>query len=93
VARPGGLRERPGELRTAADALRTTADPSNTDGDRLPWNWRRMPAGISYAVPSPATVAVIPGVVAHLSQWLGRDVVAQPTGHSAPDALIGALRG
>jgi hypothetical protein len=34
---------------------------------------------------------MIPGVLPHLSEWLGRDVDAQPTGVSARDALVAAL--
>jgi len=36
-------------------------------------------------------VAVIPAVVAHLSEWLGRDLEAEPGSVSAHDALISAL--
>jgi hypothetical protein len=50
-----------------------------------------MPAGTSFGSASPQTVAVIPGVVAHLCEWLGRDLAAEPAGVCARDALIGAL--
>ena len=83
----------PGELRTVADAYWTTADPRNTDADRLAWNWCRMPPGVSAPADAPATVAVVPGVVAHLSEWLGRDVATEPGGCSASEAVIGALSG
>lgn len=84
---------RPGELRAAAAAQWSTADPRNTAGDELPWNWCRMPAGVSAAVEAPATVAVIPGVLPHLRAWLDRDVEAEPTGCSPAEPLLRALNG
>jgi hypothetical protein len=81
---------RPGELERAADAFWATADPRNAAADRLWWNWCRMPAGTSVAA-TPASVAVIPAVVPHLVEWLGRDLDAAPGGVAATDALIAAL--
>jgi hypothetical protein len=81
-----------GELRTAIDAYWATADPRTVDSDTLAWNWCRMPAGVSTPGESPTSVAVIPGVVAHLSEWLGRDLVTQPGGCTAIHARVGALR-
>jgi 2',3'-cyclic-nucleotide 2'-phosphodiesterase (5'-nucleotidase family) len=82
---------RPGELDRVVESFWATADPRNAAADRLWWNWCRMPAGTSVGAPSPQTVAMIPGVVAHVSEWLGRDLDAAPGGVSAPDALIAAL--
>jgi hypothetical protein len=82
---------RPGELRAAAAAYARTADPQNVQGDQLAWNWCRMPAGISAVRETPAMVAMFPGVVPRVSEWLGRDVAATPTGVSAVDALAGVL--
>src|SRR3954451_14834232 len=88
-----GVELRPGELRAAADAYWATADPRNETGDHLSWNWCRMPAGTSVGPGEPHAVAIIPGVVEHLCDWLGRDVEAQPSGVSARDALVRALDG
>jgi 2',3'-cyclic-nucleotide 2'-phosphodiesterase (5'-nucleotidase family) len=82
---------RPGELGEAVEACWTTAHPANTEADRLWWNWCRMPPGSTVGAAAPRTVAVIPGVVPHLAEWLGRDLTPEPTGVSAPDALIAAL--
>jgi hypothetical protein len=82
---------RPAELRTALDAYAATADPRNTDADRLYWNWCRMPAGSSLPAADPETVAVIPAVAAHLSEWLDRDVATTRSGVSARDALVAVL--
>jgi 2',3'-cyclic-nucleotide 2'-phosphodiesterase (5'-nucleotidase family) len=82
---------RAGELERAVKSYWATADPRNAAADRLWWNWCRMPAGTSFGSASPQTVAVIPGVVAHLCEWLGRDLAAEPAGVSARDAVIGAL--
>jgi hypothetical protein len=84
---------RPGELERAIAAYAATADPANTDADRLWWNWCRMPPGTSVGRRTPSTVAVIPGVIAHFAEWLGRDLDAEPGGVTAADALIGALSG
>jgi hypothetical protein len=78
---------RPGELERAIRMHWTFADPRHTMADVLPWNWCRMPAGVSVDGRVPATVAVLPGVVAHLSEWLGRDVEAQAAGADAIRAL------
>jgi hypothetical protein len=69
---------RPGELRRAIEAYWAEADPRNADGERLAWNWCRMPAGTS--IRGEASVAVVPGVAGHLSEWLDRDVAAAPAG-------------
>jgi hypothetical protein len=82
---------RPGELRAVAEAHWATADPRNTSTDHLAWNWCRMPVGVSAAAREPATVAVIPGVVPHLSEWLGREVRSAPAGVPAREALVAAL--
>jgi hypothetical protein len=37
------------------------------------------------------TVAVIPGVVPHLSEWLGPEVATEPAGVAARTALVAAL--
>ena len=80
----------PGELERAVAAYSATADPANADADRLWWNWCRMPPGTSVGA-TPASVAVIPAVVPHLVEWLGRDLDAAPGGVAATDALIAAL--
>jgi hypothetical protein len=82
---------RPGELRTALDAYAATADPRNTEADRLHWNWCRMPAGVCAPGGDPSSLAVIPAVAAHLSEWLGRDVETSRAGVSARDALAAVL--
>jgi 2',3'-cyclic-nucleotide 2'-phosphodiesterase (5'-nucleotidase family) len=82
---------RPGELGEAVERYWTTAHPANTAADQWWWNWCRMPAGTSIGTAAPASVAVIPGVVPHLAEWLGRDLDAEPAGISAPDALIATL--
>ena len=50
-----------------------------------------MPAAASVQDREPARVAVIPGVVSHLSLLLDRDVSREPAGIRASDALINAL--
>jgi hypothetical protein len=82
---------RPGELHAAATAHWAAADPRNTATDALAWNWCRMPAATSAAGDDPETVAVIPGAVAHLSEWLGRTVASEPAGVPARKALVAAL--
>jgi hypothetical protein len=82
---------RPGELRAAVQAHWATADPANRDGDRVWWNWCRMPAAASTGAGDAASVAMIPGVTRHLSLLLDRDVEAEPAGTSARDALIAAV--
>jgi hypothetical protein len=81
----------PAELDAAVQAHRVAADPRNVEADRLPWNWCRMPAGTSRGADPPATVAVIPGVLGHLEEWLGRPLDTTPSGVSARDALVAAL--
>jgi hypothetical protein len=82
---------RPGELRAAVQAHWATADPANRDGDRVWWNWCRMPAAASTGAEDPASVAMIPGVAAHLSLLLEHDMQTQPATTSARDALIAAV--
>jgi len=81
---------RPGELERAVAAYWATADPANADADRLWWNWCRMPPGTSVGAIA-GSVAVIPGVVPHLVEWLERDLDAVHAGVSARDALIARL--
>lgn len=50
-----------------------------------------MPAGVSAGDGPPSTVAVIPGVVPHLEEWLGRPLTAEPGGVTAIGALISAV--
>lgn len=78
---------RPGELERAASAHWATADPRNAATDVLPWNWCRMPVGLSARRQSPTSVAVIPAVVPHLSEWLGRKIHAEPAGVDAVQAM------
>jgi hypothetical protein len=87
---PVAVELRPGELERAVDGYWATADPRNAAADGLAWNWCRMPAGTSVGARAPSNVAMIPGVVPHLSEWLGRDVDAQPTGVSARRSRFGA---
>jgi 2',3'-cyclic-nucleotide 2'-phosphodiesterase (5'-nucleotidase family) len=84
---------RPGELEAAAEAYWRDADPRNASGDDLAWNWCRMPAGTSVGAEPPATVAVVAGVVPRLSDWLGREVAAEPASVTGIDALIGLVSG
>ena len=83
---------RRGEFERAARAYWAAAEPRNTTTDALPWNWCRMPPGLSAERRSPATVAVIPAVVAHLAEWLGREIDADPSGVAAIDVVRGVLR-
>jgi len=78
---------RPGELERAASVHWTIADPRNTATDVLPWNWCRMPLGVSARRSSPASAAVIPAVVPHLAEWLGHEIDAEPAGVDAVQAL------
>ena len=72
------------------DLLRLCAVP-----DYMPvvaaWNWCRMPAGANAVRETATTVAMFPGVVPRMPEWLGRDVATTPTGVSAVDALTGVL--
>jgi hypothetical protein len=79
---------RPGELKTVRRIQSETADPANRAGDRLAWNWCRMPAGVSG---DGSTTAILSAVLPLLRDWLGRDVAAHPTGVQARDALASAL--
>ena len=82
---------RPGELQAAAATQWASADPRNTAADVLHWNWCRMPVGISDPTGRATTAAVIPAVVPCLSEWLGREVEAEPTTFSARDAVAALL--
>jgi len=84
---------RAGELDRALELQWATADPANSATDALPWNWCRMPAGVSRGGRPAASVACIPGVVPHLEEWLGRGLDPQPGGVSALEALRSALTG
>jgi 2',3'-cyclic-nucleotide 2'-phosphodiesterase (5'-nucleotidase family) len=83
---------RPGELAAARAAHDRAADPANRAADGIWWNWCRMPAGISAGDGEPRTLAVLPGVTAMLSDWLGRDVDGTPAGVTAHSALLKAAR-
>jgi hypothetical protein len=90
--RPVIVELRPGEFRSAVDAYEAISNPLARDGDRVWWNWCRMPAGTSAAVDDPKTVAVMPPVASrHLGEWLGRDVVYESADAGARDALAQAL--
>jgi hypothetical protein len=78
---------RPGELERAATAHWAAADPRNAATDPLPWNWCRMRAGTSTGRHPSSTVALMPAVLPHLNDWLGREIDAEPTGVAALDAL------
>jgi hypothetical protein len=82
---------RPGELRAAIQAHWATADPATRDGDRVWWNWCRMPAAAGTGAEDPTSVAMIPGVAEHLSRLLDRGIQADPAGTTARDALIAAV--
>jgi hypothetical protein len=82
---------REGELDTAIEAHWAIADPRNVAGDDLPWNWCRMPAGVSRGDREPASLACIPAVADQLAGWLDRDLAPQPAGVSALEALTRAL--
>jgi hypothetical protein len=51
-----------------------------------------MPAGVSSRRADPSTVAVLPFVVPRLAELLGRDLVGEPAGTGARDALADVLR-
>jgi hypothetical protein len=82
---------RPAELQAAVDVHWATADPRIAAGDRVPWNRCRMPPGVSVGAATQTSVAVLPALVGHLAEWLGREVVGAPGGVRARDALTGAL--
>jgi 2',3'-cyclic-nucleotide 2'-phosphodiesterase (5'-nucleotidase family) len=83
----------PGELKAAAAAQWLLADPANTAGDELPENWCRMPLGLSAGTRASGTVAMIPSAVPRLSEWLGREVNAEPTGVEVRSAVASVLAG
>ena len=82
---------RAGELERAVAAQWSIADPRNVAGDELPWNWCRMPAGVARGPDAPASVACIPAVVPHLSEWLDRELEPGSAGVPALQALVGAV--
>jgi 2',3'-cyclic-nucleotide 2'-phosphodiesterase (5'-nucleotidase family) len=82
---------RAGELDRAVATQWSIADPRNEAGDDLPWNWCRMPAGVSRGPDAPASVACIPGVVPLLSEWLDRELEPEPAGVPALQALVRAV--
>ena len=91
--RPVVAELRPGEFRAAVDSYEAISDPRARDGDRVWWNWCRMPAGTSTAVNDPKTVAVMTPVASrHLGEWLGRDPAYEPAEVGGRDALAQALR-
>jgi len=83
----------PGELERAVDAYWSIADPQNLAGDELAWNWCRMPAGVARNSAEPLSLACIPGVLPHLSDWLDRELAPSPGGVTALDALARAIGG
>ena len=83
----------PGELKAAAAAQWLLADPANTAGDALPENWCRMPLGLSAGARDCGTVAMIPGAVPRVSDWLGREVNAEPAGVEVRSAVASVLAG
>ncbi|WP_232666974.1 hypothetical protein [Pseudonocardia sp. TRM90224] len=72
-------------------AYAAAAAPDARSADSLWWNWCRMPAGISVHTERPTTVAVMPSVVRMLSEWLDRDLNAQPAGAGARAAMTRVL--
>lgn len=91
--RPVVAELRRGEFRAAVDAYEAISDPRARDGDRVWWNWCRMPAGTSAALDDPKTVAVMPPVAnRHLGEWLGRDPVYESADVGAREALARSLR-
>jgi hypothetical protein len=82
---------RDGDLERAVDAQWAIADPRNLAGDDLPWNWCRMPAGVSRGPGAPASLACIPGVVPHLAEWLDRELDPEPASVPALEALARAI--
>jgi 2',3'-cyclic-nucleotide 2'-phosphodiesterase (5'-nucleotidase family) len=83
----------PGELEAAAAAQWLLADPANTAADALPENWCRMPVGVSAGTRASGTVAMIPSAVPRVSEWLGRDVQAEPAGVEVRGAVASVLAG
>jgi 2',3'-cyclic-nucleotide 2'-phosphodiesterase (5'-nucleotidase family) len=89
--RPAVVELRPGELAAAVARHDAIADPGARDGDRVWWNWSRMPAGVSAGNGEPETVAVMPWVVPRLAELLGRDLVSEPASGGARAALLRVL--
>jgi 2',3'-cyclic-nucleotide 2'-phosphodiesterase (5'-nucleotidase family) len=89
--RPAVVGLRPGEFGTAVDRFHQVADPASQAGDRLWWNWCRMPPGTSTAAARPSTVAVLPHMVPRLAELLGRDLDTTPGPTGAREALCRVL--
>jgi hypothetical protein len=52
-----------------------------------------MPLGLSAGTRASGTVAMIPSAVPRLSEWLGREVNAEPTGVEVRSAVASVLDG
>jgi 2',3'-cyclic-nucleotide 2'-phosphodiesterase (5'-nucleotidase family) len=83
----------PGELEAAAAAQWLLADPANRAGDALPENWCRMPLGLSAGRRGHGTVAMIPSAAPRVSEWLGRELHAEPAGVEVRSAVASVLAG
>jgi hypothetical protein len=81
----------PKDLHVIASAYAAAADPTARNADSLWWNWCRMPAGLSTGSNRPSTVAVMPSVVRMLSEWLDRELDAEPAGVGARAAVTRTL--
>ncbi len=81
----------PGELQAAAAAQWRLADPANFAGDALPDNWCRMPLGLSAGTHGSGSVAMIPSAVPRVSEWLGRELDAEPAGVEVRSAVASVL--
>ena len=82
---------RAGELERAVATQWSIADPRNAAGDDLPWELVPHAGGRVARPGRPASVACIPGVVPHLSEWLDRELEPEPAGVPALDALVRAV--
>ncbi len=89
--RPAVVGLRPGEFDTVLRTVAAVADPANPAGDRVWWNWGRMPAGVSTGATEPATVAVTPFVLPRLAEMLGRSPESEPASVGARQALLTVL--
>lgn len=82
---------RPGELGAAVAAHDALTSGLSTAADDVWWNWSRMPIGAATGPAEPGSVAVTPGLVPQLSQWLGRDLGTEPAGIGARSAVAAVL--
>jgi 2',3'-cyclic-nucleotide 2'-phosphodiesterase (5'-nucleotidase family) len=89
--RPAVVELRPGELAAIVARHDAIADPDARDGDRVWWNWSRMPAGVSAGDGEPGSVAVMPWVVPRLAELLERDPAAELAATGARTALLRVL--